>query len=129
MDRVNVLILIPINSKTNRKMINEVTILMEDGGIATLHYTGEYMLTDYYQSRINLSKKNIYEDIYEGKAYAREWNGEKYVTDRMIHDAMHWLMPTAFDYKVVYQYHEPDHEPEPVLIREFLQKFSYNIKY
>ena len=35
----------------------EMMVIVQDGGIATCHHNGEYILTEYYQDRIE--KENV----------------------------------------------------------------------
>ena len=77
----------------------EYTIVVEDGGVATLHHNGYHMLTTYYQDRVTeeTSKDTIWDELAEGKVYIKDWEG---ITDaptdkqleEMVIDALNWLV-------------------------------------
>lgn len=49
---------------------SEYIFIVEDGGIATTHNTGEHILMDLYQSRISKNTPDeIWNEIAEGKMY------------------------------------------------------------
>lgn len=77
----------------------EYTIVVEDGGVATLHHNGHHMLTTYYQDRITeeTSKDEIWDELAEGKAYIKDWEGiteapTKKELEEMVMDAVDWLV-------------------------------------
>ena len=74
---------------------NDLTIFTNDGGVATIHYTGEYFTSTYYQNR-DTSASSIakidWDEIYEGKSYYKDWDSsEEFITIKMIKDSLHWL--------------------------------------
>lgn len=78
---------------------DEADIFMEDGGAATLHWTGEYMLATYYQDRMKPEDvpegESIWDILAEGKAYCNEYQNDDEVTDEMILEAISWLGGTV----------------------------------
>ena len=57
---------------------NEITVIMEDGGIASAYNPdGKYYRTDYYQNRITTETviDNIWDELAEGKMYFKLWDG------------------------------------------------------
>tara|TARA_R110001606_G_scaffold203594_4_gene351694 strand:- start:103 stop:459 length:357 start_codon:yes stop_codon:yes gene_type:complete len=74
---------------------NEVTIFLSDGGVSSIHDTGEYFLAEYYQSRIDLDQLEdegyeFWEELAEGKMYCKEYPVEN-VTEKMIDECINWL--------------------------------------
>jgi len=75
---------------------DEVSIHLSDGGLATIHHTGEYFLTTYYQDRIQVEwrekpAKDIFSELSEGKVYCKEWENKDKIDDEMIADGIEWL--------------------------------------
>ena len=76
----------------------EMTIVTEDGGVASIRYMHEedrWATTDYYQSRITNEKNwdDVWKNLSEGKMYYNDW--EKIISiDVVINDALSWLCPT-----------------------------------
>lgn len=66
---------------------DDVTIIVEDGGIATIHSNGDHLVTTYYQNKI----KSFFA-LAEGKQYAKDWE-ENNINDTIILDALNWLHP------------------------------------
>lgn len=82
---------------------DDTTIILEDGGVATIHSNGEHLITTYYQSRV---EKFTFDDemwgiLDEGKQYVRDWVGQTKVTDALILDALRWLALGVNDFTEV----------------------------
>ena len=74
---------------------NETTIILSDGGVSSIHHTGEYFLAEYYQSRIDLEQLEdesyqFWEELAEGKMYCEEYPVEN-ITEEMIDESINWL--------------------------------------
>jgi len=78
----------------------DVVVIVEDGGIATIHDNQDYMITTYYQERADkfTFDHDMWTTLSDGKAYLKDWIGEKELTETMIHDAICWLSPFAADW-------------------------------
>ena len=73
----------------------EVTVILSDGGCASIHDTGEYYLAEYFQSRIDLDRLEdegyeFWEELADGKVYCEEYPVES-VTEEMIDESINWL--------------------------------------
>ena len=82
----------------------DVTILLSDGGVATVHDNGEGMVTDLYQSRITCipeEGQDFFDEVSEGTMYCNDWAGESVATDTMIGEAIEWLSPHNADPKQI----------------------------
>jgi hypothetical protein len=75
---------------------NDITILTQDGGVATIHKVeGEHRyLTTYYQDRtaMPLFDDFMWDTLSEGKAYHKDWVDKDKIDNEMIMDALNWLM-------------------------------------
>ena len=71
-------------------------IITEDGGVASVHYNGEKLCTNYYQSRLTDidCDDDIWEQLSEGKIYNKDWT-EKESNQEIITDALNWLVVTS----------------------------------
>lgn len=81
----------------------ELDIVLEDGGIASIHHNGEHFLTSYYQDRptIEQYKNNTMFDadspMNDSKMYLNDWDeGIDMINLDMIYDAAEWL-DTSFN--------------------------------
>ena len=80
---------------------DEITVILEDGGVACIRYAdemeegdGRTAVTDYYQSRFDqtmIDEENIWEELGEGKMYCKDWYGAKFDSKEVINDALTWL--------------------------------------
>lgn len=56
-----------------------ITVIMEDGGVASAYNPGDYYRTEYYQDRI--TKETMLDDMWdelgEGKMYTTDWDGNE----------------------------------------------------
>ena len=80
---------------------NEITVILDDGGIATIREVeemeegdGRKATTDYYQDRFTLeslgSDEGIWEEVGKGKMYCEDWD-TSFDDPAHIQDALNWL--------------------------------------
>ncbi len=80
----------------------EVTVITEDGSIASIRYADELdegdnrtAVTDYYQSRFTQedidSDDSIWEILGEGKMYYKDWYETDFDNPKLVQDALEWL--------------------------------------
>jgi hypothetical protein len=72
---------------------NEVDIILEDGGVATVHHNGEHLLTTYYQDRVHAIDDEMWDVLADGNTYTKDWNDKQVVDAEVIDDAIDWLCP------------------------------------
>ena len=72
----------------------DIDIITEDGGVASLHHNGENFVTTYYQHRIVdlRPEDDIWEELAIGKTYSVDWASGKPSEDEFIEDALAWLV-------------------------------------
>jgi len=72
---------------------DEATIIMEDGGYATLHHNGEHIITTYYQNRVELFTFNyrMWNLLDSGIVYVKDWHTKQDIDSEAIQDALQWL--------------------------------------
>jgi len=85
---------------------NDITILVEDGGIASIHKTedaSERYLTSYYQNNCDypLMDSEMWDRLNEGKVYLKDWFNKTKIDQDMIDDALMWLCPHADGFEQV----------------------------
>lgn len=75
-----------------------ITVIMEDGGVASAFNPDFYYRTDLYQNRINKDTKleSIWDELSEGKMYCQSWDGESFplkteADDKLILSMLEWL--------------------------------------
>ena len=63
----------------------DTDIFMSDGGVATINFNGEHMVTTYYQTRVEDAENNdeVWEIVAEGKAYCKDWEDDQKVMFNM----------------------------------------------
>ena len=74
----------------------EFDVIVEDGGVVSVHHNGENLVSTYYQSRIteDMDPDEIWEILGSGKAYTKDWpDGTS--RDEIIKDALSWLVLPA----------------------------------
>lgn len=81
----------------------ETNVFTEDGGVASFYFNEDrgHMVTIYYQSRPTLFDRHMWHELDEGKSHYKDWKEESVVTEKMVHDALHWLCPMADSFKEV----------------------------
>lgn len=82
----------------NNDSDENVTVVLQDGGVASSYYIGDYVKTDYYQSRLNSESSfdTMWDELAEGKMYVKDWDGirnpiKKDLDNEIIDDMMNWL--------------------------------------
>jgi hypothetical protein len=70
---------------------NDVVVVTEDGGIATIHNNGDNFVTTYYQSRLTdvNDPEELWQELGEGKTYSKDWGAT--TIGEMIYDILQWL--------------------------------------
>ena len=83
------------------KVDDDVTILLEDGGIVNMYNNGEHMISVYYQNRTlyPFMDGDMWNELNEGKSYIKDWEDKQSVDDEMTQDALRWLCPFADGFK------------------------------
>ena len=71
----------------------DATVILEDGGIATVHHNGEHIVSTYYQDRIERYDQDNLDGISEGKTSYKDWQDKQVVDEEVIQDALEWLCP------------------------------------
>lgn len=82
---------------------NEFDVVLEDGGIASVHLGDEGLYqTMYYHTRMNPKDEDVFEDLSNGKANVKTWESDD--TVEIVLDACNWLQMhnEGFDYTPVY---------------------------
>jgi hypothetical protein len=80
---------------------DSITVILEDGGIADIHYAEPYddapnrkSVTEYYQTRFTQEDLESDEELWtilgEGKMYYNEWTTD-YDDPAHVQDALNWL--------------------------------------
>ena len=111
--------LILIESPKELHQFEEVDVILEDGGVVSIRHNGKCILSDYYQTRIDVDAENIWEQVGEGKMYCKEWDSGDIVTHEMILDALNWLCMLNEGFDIIYEFTTVD----PVhRIKEFLMQ-------
>lgn len=73
---------------------NGCLVIVEDGGIATCHNNGEYLITEYYQDRIekeNVFVEDFWDILAEGKMYLHDWENKYEWDEEVVQDMLNWL--------------------------------------
>lgn len=86
---------------------DDTTIILEDGGIATIHNNGEHLITTYFQSRVDkfTFDDDMWSKLDDGKQYIRDWAGQTKVTDALILDALRWMAIGVNEFTEVNSHH------------------------
>jgi len=78
----------------------EMMVIVQDGGIATCHHNGEYILTEYYQDRIekeNVGSEEFWDILGEGKMYLKDWEDKQTWDEEVVQDMLEWLYVSTVD--------------------------------
>lgn len=122
---MKVLILIPVENK-EAKTFDECSIVVDDGGLATIHHTSEHLTIDYYQNRVKTHSECIFQELAEGKMYYDDIEYADVVNDKVIKQALHWLVTPNDDIEFVIEHvhFNPKKESESELISRFVLGYS-----
>lgn len=74
---------------------DSITILVEDGGVATIDFIESGYRTEYYQNRIDESvgSDDIWEVLAEGEMYiSDDWTDPSVNVEMLIQEALAWLV-------------------------------------
>lgn len=83
---------------------NDITILTQDGGVATIHKVEDEdrYLTTYYQDRCDATFDDaMWDRLSEGKVYLKDWHDKTSIDQQMIDDALEWLNVFCHDFEQV----------------------------
>ena len=69
----------------------EGVVVLEDGGIGTLHHNGSYMVTECYQSRLETFDVDVWEYLGNGKMYVNEWPEYQTIHNNLLDNIVKWL--------------------------------------
>lgn len=92
-----------------------ITVIMEDGGVATAYNPDDYYRSNYYQDRMTseTTLDNLWDELGEGKMYWNDWNGEegkgvlidkpltKENLDIIVDDMINWLYCSTEEHEIV----------------------------
>lgn len=83
---------------------NDITILTQDGGIATIHKVEDdnRYLTTLYQDKCDATfDDEMWDRLREGKVYLKDWHDKSEIDEEMIDDALEWLNVFCHDFEKV----------------------------
>jgi len=74
---------------------DNLVVVTEDGGVATIHHNGDNYVTTYYQSRLTdvNDPQELWQELGEGKTYSKDWI--QFDMPEMIYDILQWLCVEA----------------------------------
>ena len=123
---MKVLILIPMENGIKEKYFDECSIVVSDGGLATINMATENLTIDYYQNRIKEHSDDIFEELAQGKMYYEDVLYSKKVTKKVIDQVLHLLVNPDDDpeFKIEYQYFDPKTESESDIICKFVLGYT-----
>lgn len=78
--------------KTNDDIID---LIVEDGGVATLHHNGKHFVITCYQKRLtecDPTADSIWDELAEGKVYVEEWEDRDPSEEEFESSALEWLV-------------------------------------
>lgn len=85
-----------------------VTVVLQDGGVASAYNPDTYYRTDYYQDRIkpDSSLDTVWDELSEGKMYGIGWDGKeaelKEKSDEgLVDDMIQWLYISTEPFEIV----------------------------
>ncbi len=92
-----------------------ITVIMEDGGVASAYNPDDYYRTDYYQDRITqeTTLDDMWDELGEGKMYTKDWDGnedenlliDKPITEEnfvtLVDDMIGWLYCSTEKFEIV----------------------------
>ena len=93
-----------------REKYDDIVIIVEDGGMATIEFIDTKITADLYQDRITGMHEDIFEELGNGKMYYEDYEGEEFITKKMIDDTLNWLVfpAPAEDFDIEYKFYDKD---------------------
>lgn len=82
---------------------DDCLILLENGGIASGHYNGDYFLLEMYQERLTKPVNSIWEDIENFNVCVKEFPADEYLTDEILSYALNWLSPMEAVHQTIFR--------------------------
>lgn len=82
---------------------DDCLILLENGGIASGHYNGDYFLLEMYQERLTKPVNSIWEEVEDFKMYVKEFPLDESLTDEILGYALNWLSPVEAVHKTIFK--------------------------
>ena len=82
---------------------DDFLILLENGGIASGHYNGDYFLLEMYQERLTKPVNSIWEELEDSKMYVKEFSADEYLTDEILSYALNWLSPMEAVHQTIFR--------------------------
>jgi hypothetical protein len=81
----------------------EATIIVDDGGIVTIHHNEFHLISTYYQERADkfTFDDEMWENLAEGKEYMKDWEDKQVIDEEVIFDAIEWMNVVCHDFKKV----------------------------
>ena len=74
----------------------EFDVIVEDGGVVSVHHNGENLVSTYYHNRITeeMDPEDFWDELGSGKANMKDWPDGTH-RDAIIQDALDWLVLPA----------------------------------
>jgi len=74
----------------------EFDVIVEDGGVVSVHHNGENLVSTYYQNRITqeMDPEDFWDELGSGEAYMKDWPDGTH-RDAIIQAALDWLVLPA----------------------------------
>ena len=70
-----------------------LTIVVEDGGIASAYDSGDEVITEYYGHRLDeIDGEDVWNELSNGKMYIKGWEDHRPTEEELIADALDWLV-------------------------------------
>lgn len=92
----------------NNDSDKNVTVVLQDCGVASAYNSGECFKTDYYQRKLT-SESNfdtMWDELAEGKMYCKSWDGvdarlKENIDDEIIDDMIGWLYISTEKFEII----------------------------
>jgi len=125
-EKIKVLVLLPVKPNSwNPDGYEEADIVIEDGSIASIYHNGEHIITNLYQSRIDLDSNDYFENLANNsKIYLKDWDKYQNINNEIVEDAVTWLVfgTDLTDFEFEYKHYDDVSENVDHLIHDFLIK-------
>ena len=100
-----------------------IDLFLRDGSTASFYHNGEYLVTVFYQKRLDGELKNysqIWTSLAKGKVYLRDVLKDEHVTDEIIINAIDWLHFPNQDFDLIKVKSKSD-QADVKMINKFLK--------